>query len=222
MSSMSLHKTAYISATTHWNPWGRMLVIALTITVFILAAAFPKFPGDQWALLEFQQLQASWLTETSLALSYLGGTATAAGLSITAIVALWLTKRRTDSLVALIGGLVIVSGIALKLLVDRPRPDFFLVSSGPHLSSFPSGHTLFATIFFGIAILFVGEWVRHPSVKRGLQAGLVLLIMAMGASRVYLGFHWPSDVLGGYLFGGVAVVELIWLRNRLVNKGILK
>ncbi|PKB57080.1 MAG: hypothetical protein BZY73_05045 [SAR202 cluster bacterium Casp-Chloro-G3] len=199
-----------------------MLVIALIIAVFILAAAFPNFPGDQWVLLEFQEFQTTWLTGTSLALSYLGSTATAASLSLAAIIALWLTHRRTDSLIALLGSFLIVGGISLKLLVDRPRPEYFLVASGPHLSSFPSGHTIFATIFFGIAIVLVGEWVQRPSVRRGLQTGLVLMILAMGASRVYLGFHWPSDVLGGYLYGGVAVVELVWVRNRLANRGILK
>lgn len=216
---MSQRKTVYISATTHWNPWGHLLVIALTFAIFILAAAFPKFPGDQWALLEFQEFQASWLTASSQGLSYLGGTITAAAVSLAAIIALWLTNRRTDSLMALLGGLLIVAGISMKLLIDRPRPDYFLVASGPHFSSFPSGHTIFATIFFGLAIVLVGDWVQRPSTRRSLQAGLILLILAMGASRVYLGFHWPSDVLGGYLYGALAVVELIWIRNRLVNRG---
>ena len=216
---MSQRKTVYISATTHWNPCGHLLVIALTFAIFILAAAFPKFPGDQWALLEFQEFQASWLTASSQGLSYLGGTITAAAVSLAAIIALWLTNRRTDSLMALLGGLLIVAGISMKLLIDRPRPDYFLVASGPHFSSFPSGHTIFATIFFGLAIVLVGDWVQRPSTRRSLQAGLILLILAMGASRVYLGFHWPSDVLGGYLYGALAVVELIWIRNRLVNRG---
>ena len=216
---MSQHKTAYMSAKTHWNPWGHLLVIALTIAIFILAAAFPKFPGDQWALLEFQEFQAAWLTTSSQGLSYLGGSITAAAVSLAAIIALWLTNRRTDSLMALLGGFLIVAGISLKLLIDRPRPDYFLVASGPHLSSFPSGHTIFATIFFGFAIVLVGDWVQRPSARRSLQAGLILLILAVGASRVYLGFHWPSDVLGGYLYGALAVVELIWIRNRLVNRG---
>ena len=167
-------------------------MISLTIAVFILAATFPQFPGDQWALSEFQEFQATWLTATSQGLSFLGGTMAAAAVSLAAIIALWLTNRRTDALIALLGGFLVVAGISLKLLVARPRPEYFMVASAPPLSSFPSGHTLFATIFFGIAIVLVGEWVRRPSVRRGLQAGLILLILAMGASRVYLGFHWPS------------------------------
>jgi len=222
LSFMPLHKTACISATTHWSPWWRVLVFALTITVFILAAAFPKFPGDQWTLLEFQEFQATWITATSQALSFLGSTTVAAGASLGAIIALWLTNRRTDSLIVLMGSCLIVVGISLKLLIDRPRPEYFLVASGPVLSSFPSGHTIFATIFLGMAIVLVGAWVRRPPVRRSLQAGLFFLILAMGASRVYLGFHWPSDVLGGYLYGGVAVVELIWIRNRLVNRALLQ
>jgi membrane-associated phospholipid phosphatase len=51
-----------------------------------------------------------------------------------------------------------------------------------------------------------------------LQAGLALLVLAVGASRVYLGFHWPSDVVGGYLFGIVVLLKLVWLRHHLVSK----
>jgi membrane-associated phospholipid phosphatase len=215
---MSLPTT---SVTTHWSPWGRALFLALTIAVFILAAAFHRFPGDQWTLLAFQEFQASWLIAISQALSYLGGTPVATGVSLAAIMALWLTNRRIDSLIVLLGSSLVVGGILLKLLVDRPRPEYFLVASGPDLSSFPSGHTIFATIFLGIAIVLVGEGVRSPSFRRSLQAGLLFIILAMGASRVYLGFHWPSDVLGGYLYGGAALVELIGIRGRLEHRGAL-
>jgi undecaprenyl-diphosphatase len=199
-----------------------MLVMPLTLAVFILAAAFPRFPGDQWTLLGFQQFQSVWLTDASQALSYLGGTPAAAGVFLAAIIALWLSNRRTESMIFLLGSFLVIAGIFLKLLVDRPRPEYFLVASGPHLSSFPSGHTVFATIFFGLAIVLVGEEVRRPFLRRALQAGLVFLILAMGASRVYLGFHWPSDVLGGYLYGGVSMVELVLIRNRLANQAVLE
>lgn len=49
---------------------------------------------------------------------------------------------------------------------------------------------------------------------RGLQVTLAFLILAIGASRVYLGLHWPNDVMGGFALGGVDPIGLLWLRDR--------
>ena len=72
-------------------------------------------------------------------------------------------------------------------------------------------------LFGGLLIVLVEELGVPTRVRRGLQIGLALLILAVGASRVYLGLHWPSDVVGGYLFGMLALLGLLWLRNRLTN-----
>ena len=50
-------------------------------------------------------------------------------------------------------------------------------------------------------------------VRRAIQVALVLMVIAMGASRVYMGVHWPSDVIGSYVFGILALVSLVGLRN---------
>ena len=71
----------------------------------------------------------------------------------------------------------------------------------------------------GALIFLIQENIRPRLARRTLQVGLALLILVMGASRVYLGVHWPSDVIGGYLLGGLALGGLIWLRNRLVIRG---
>ena len=201
-----------------WNPWGRWALIALTVAVFVLATVFPQFPGDEWALLQFQSLQTPWLTAIGKALSQVGSAPVAIGLTISAVVVLSLTQRLTDAKVALLGGLFIIGGIALKFVVERPRPDYFLVDTVLKLSSFPSGHAVFAAIFCGVAILVIQDWVQHPVTRRSLQVALLLLVLVMGASRVYLGFHWPSDVLGAYLYSAIVLGELIWIRKRLVSK----
>jgi len=53
--------------------------------------------------------------------------------------------------------------------------------------------------------------------RRAVQVGLILVVAAMGASRVYLGVHWPSDVIGSYVLGVLALVGLVWLRNNLAT-----
>jgi undecaprenyl-diphosphatase len=214
-----VQKTVGLTNRHYWNPWGLTLGTSFTLVLFILAGVFPTFPGDEWVLLKIQGYQAGWLTEAALGVSHLGNTWVAVSLMGAVIVGLLLLQCWIDTLIIFLGIIIIATGNALKLAVGRPRPEYFLVDSVPATLSFPSGHALFAVIFGGLLIFLVGELVQPRLLRWGLQAGLVLLVLAVGASRVYLGFHWPSDVVGGYLFGAVALLELVWLRNRLVNRG---
>lgn len=101
--------------------------------------------------------------------------------------------------------------ILVKDLIERPRPttDLVNVLSVLNSYSFPSGHVMFYIGFFGF-IGFLAFSLLKPSFVRGLllvvSGGLVGLI---GISRIYLGQHWASDVLGAYLLGGLVLVALI-------------
>ena len=60
---------------------------------------------------------------------------------------------------------------------------------------------------------------RYTGLRKAMQAGLILLVVAMATSRVYLGVHWPSDVLGALAMGGVYLAVLVWFRGRLQGGG---
>jgi undecaprenyl-diphosphatase len=202
-------------------PWKPCLVCGgflATLAAFLLAWAFSTFPGDETALRGFQGVHRGWLTTAALAVTSLGGTKVAAVLMVWVVAAMYLRRRRVDSLIVLLSAIPMMAGFFLKEIVGRARPDYFLTGSDPSTQSFPSGHSLFAMVFGGLLIIFVGDLVHAPPVRRALQFGLALLILAVGASRVYLGVHWPSDVLGGYLFGAMALLVLVWLRNRLAGR----
>ena len=188
----------------------------VTVAFFLLAWAFPTFPGDRGALQGFQDNQSSWLDTAALAVTSLGGWAAAVVLMAGLILYFAICRRRIDALIVLISGAPVLAGFLLKEAVGRARPENFLIAgSAPSTMSFPSGHSLFAMVFGGLLIVLVGELVESTPVRRVLQFGLALLILAVGASRVYLGVHWPSDVLGGYLFGGMALLGLICIRNMM-------
>jgi len=94
----------------------------------------------------------------------------------------------------------------LKLMIRRPRPPYaarFL----PHYSwSFPSGHAMSALIGYGmLAYLLVVLWTHRRSTRISIVLGAALLIVAIGLSRLYLGVHYFSDVVGGYAAG------VLWL-----------
>lgn len=202
-------------------PWKPCLVCGgflATLAVFLLAWAFSTFPGDETALRGFQGIHHGWLNTAALAATSLGGAKAAAALMAWGVVSMYLLRRRVDSLIVLLSAIPMTAGFLLKEVVGRARPEYFLAGSGPSTPSFPSGHSLFAMVFGGLLIILVGDLVQSTPVRRALQFGLVLLILAVGASRVYLGVHWPSDVLGGYLFGAMALLVLVWLRNRLAGR----
>ncbi len=200
-----------------WKSWCLWPALLLTLALFPLAWAFPTFPGDERALMEVQGLQSDWLDQVALAVTSLG----LVPVSITVILAvsgsLFVLRHRVDALIVLLSLVPIVAGNGLKVIVERPRPDYLLVGSAPHGLSFPSGHSIYAVLVGGILIFLVGQLVKSPLLRLWVQIGIVIVILAIGASRVYLGVHWPSDVIGGYLFGCVALLGLITLRNRLVS-----
>ena len=189
----------------------------LTLAIFLLAWSYATFPGDQEALERVQDNQTGWLDAAASGVTRLGWMPVSIVLMVVTVVALFAMRRWADALVVALSGIPIGVGLLLKDVVGRARPEYFLTQSMPDSFSFPSGHSLFAMLFGGLLIVLVEELPVSTPIRRSLQTVLALLILGVGVSRVYLGVHWPSDVVGGYLFGIVALLVLVWLRNRLTN-----
>jgi len=117
------------------------------------------------------------------------------------------------------GGLVLAAGLsslfdsAIKFVVNLPRPTAALVQvfATEHGNGFPSGHALFAAVFLVFLAYLAATHLRRRGLRTLTFAVLLILILLTGVSRVYLGVHWPSDVLGGYLVGAVFLTVLILL-----------
>ena len=186
-----------------------------------LAAVYESFPGDEAAIRKFQGFRSDALDNVAIVFTSTAQTLVA----IVSVIALsfifLLVRRRADALATLI--ILVFEGLnlGLKELVGRPRPAYSLLESPPSNAAFPSGHAFHAMLLFGLLlIIVVGEQIRNPRLRLALQGLMVFMILACGASRVYLGVHWPSDVLAGYLVGALGLVAILWVRKMLITRGV--
>ncbi|MET8179733.1 phosphatase PAP2 family protein [Streptomyces sp. NPDC005336] len=132
--------------------------------------------------------------------------------ALLAVVAGWLLWRREWLLTVWIVGAAAV-GTALqqgvKAAVDRPRPHWSHPVDSAHYTAFPSGHALTATVACGLVLWVMtlhgvgAKWLRLAT------AVAVVSVLGVGFTRLYLGVHWPSDVLGGWLLGAALVYGAI-------------
>ena len=101
----------------------------------------------------------------------------------------------------------------LKASVGRDRPDLerLVAGNGP---SFPSGHVMAAVALWGLVPLVVALYTPHRRVWWATVLGSGSLIMAIGASRIYLGVHWFSDVVGGLIVGAFFLLGVEWVLVR--------
>jgi undecaprenyl-diphosphatase len=212
--------------------WGVTLLFgyAVLLVLFGILAwevyVHPVLAPDVTITHLFQEDQSPWLRMTMLAVSAIGDIQLlSAGLVVLAALILWLVDLRLEAI--MIVAVSVSSGILnalIKSLVARPRPtvhlvDIISVATG---NSFPSGHVMSYVAFWGLLfsfglILFKGHsWWRITLL---IVSGL--LVVLVGPSRVYLGAHWTSDVLGAYLLGGVCLGIWLWIYLYLKGRGIL-
>lgn len=185
------------------------LVLACLLLVFLLALqVFIEGPVTQLDLELTRWLAAHRQVEvTRLMLFVSAAHQTAKVLAFTALLAAWLAIRRNWSLLPRL--LVVPTGMLLnaelKLVFLRPRPHLDEPLVQLVTQSFPSGHAVAATVFYGAACALVFAHTRSR-LARALAAGLaVAMVLLVCASRVYLGAHYLSDVVAGVAVGTICL-----------------
>jgi membrane-associated phospholipid phosphatase len=100
----------------------------------------------------------------------------------------------------------VIADVVLKLLIDRPRPDEPL--TGTALGSFPSGHVIHAVVFLGLLPLAIYLLTGRRWLWLTASVVAVVGVLGVGASRIYLAAHWPSDVFAGIVVGAAVLLAL--------------
>lgn len=142
------------------------------------------------------------------ALTLLGSEPVVGTLAVLMFIAL--LERRGQVFAAIAAAVMTASvglTVAVKLLVERPRPGA-LDRLGPvdNSYSFPSGHTLNSTVFLGLAVILLVPLINGRGRRAFATAGAALLALGIGWSRVYLGYHWTTDVVASWLLAAALLV----------------
>jgi membrane-associated phospholipid phosphatase len=155
------------------------------------------------------------MTRSMIAISYLGGDGLVIGVFIALAVFLSLRWRRAALwlVISMLGALVL--DLSLKYAFHRARPAPFF-GPLPHSYSFPSGHALFSFCFYGVLAGLLADRVRSLKLNILVWTLAALLVAAIGVSRIYLGVHYPSDVIAGYL------TATLWVSTMIVMDRVKK
>ena len=99
----------------------------------------------------------------------------------------------------------------LKILIKRPRPTEFWPLASESTYSFPSGHSFIVMVLFGMLIYFTYKEIKNKKIQYLLTGIFSIIILLVGVSRIFLGIHYPTDVVGGYIIGLVFLICYIKL-----------
>lgn len=148
-------------------------------------------------------------------ITHLGDTAVVVGIAALASIVMSFYKIDRAYLVGFASTLLgaAISNYAIKAVVARARPSGLIPSVIETSYSFPSGHATAALALYGfMAYMLCRRYPKHAGKIAAAGAGVIL---AVGASRLYLGVHFPSDVIAGYLLGGLWLLLGIGITDRL-------
>ncbi len=185
----------------------RVLLVVLLFVICLVAGIVGGigFPPDVTAIRELERVRANSadLTKLAIVVTHVGSAyfTLGGGLAVSAWLA-WSGRRRAALVLGatVLGERLIIDG--LKLLINRDRPEFDIHPVATHISSFPSGHaTNSMAVFLAIALIAVPRANRGPAVITAVALSLLI-----GATRPFLGVHWPSDVIGGWALGAALAI----------------
>jgi undecaprenyl-diphosphatase len=153
----------------------------------------------------------AWLHPVMLAATFAGLPAVLVAMAIVGALAAWQSHRQQIAWALVASMLALGGNSLLKLALRRVRPDTIYANTMQFKTfSFPSGHAFGSVAFYGLLAYLATKYLPAPW-SWIAAALLVVLIVAIGLSRVYLGAHYPTDVLGGWILGGFALALIITL-----------
>ena len=180
--------------------------LALLFLIFLRG----EIPFDPWIQSAVLQLRDPMVTRLLTLLTYTANWQFITGVCLILLILPW--TRRFPGLI--LSASPLFSTLLYKLIkeiLQRPRPEeaLHLIQQGGF--SFPSGHAMTGLVFYGLVLYFFLGSIKNSSTRRVLLSVGVVYIFFIGFSRIYLGVHYPSDVLAGWCLGGLQLMLILRL-----------
>ena len=194
--------------------FGALVISALLLS--IPAAGGGTLSPDVTITQAVQRIDIGAVDAIANVLNWLGETAPAVALGGLAVLVLAYLRRTFEASIVLAAVAAKSFSPMLKGLFESPRPDDSSVQVVDIFNGFgfPSGHAMGAMLLYG-SLFYVAGRLGPFRGQRAVQALAVLMILGTGFSRIYVGAHWPTDVLGGYLWGATFLVAAIAICKNL-------
>ncbi len=163
------------------------------------------FPGDMLITARLQKYRNPWLRRFFYGISEIGFAKYSVPETFAVAGIFWALRFRLEAFFILLTSSSSLLNQIVKRVIKRPRPDQKLVTVVRVINepSFPSGHVMWYINFYGLLIYLLATNWRSGRVRNILISISTFLISTIGPSRIYLGAHWPSDVMAGYVYGGL-------------------
>ncbi|HYI14975.1 MAG TPA: phosphatase PAP2 family protein [Thermomicrobiales bacterium] len=199
--------------------WIVVILLAIVLPLSMFAAGTSVLPGDV-AITRFVQGNLPGVFEPLVVAANLIGTAPAMiSIALVVSVGLFVRGHRRYALLVVGATLAQVANIALKLTLESPRPSSSLVQVSEQTSGFgfPSGHTMGTTVLALILLYVATRLMADGLTRRLVQSALLFVPLLTGIARIETGAHWPSDVLGAWIWGTLAAIAVVMLSQRSWN-----
>lgn len=157
-------------------------------------------------------------TPTTFIMTFISHLGSATILILICIILYILLKDKKMALIIMLNlAIVYLLNVIIKMIIARPRPDILrLVYETGY--SFPSGHAMVATGFYGFLIYIANKKIKNKALRRCITILLTLLIFLIGISRIYLGVHYATDIIGAFMIG---IIYLVIFINILKKNSII-
>jgi len=190
-----------------------IMIAAFAILTF-LVVTIPTFSIDLNITHGLQSIHNSFFSMLMTSISWVGFSPQAFIVSLIIIVLIYVLGYHWEAIASLIAALIVeLLNLLVKVLVHRARPSAKLVHVTDLFTSysFPSGHVMFYTGFFGFICFLTFTLLKRSWIRTLLLVVFGGHVVLVGLSRIYLGEHWASDVVGAYLLGGLCLIGSIQL-----------